>query len=140
MPNYENGKIYRITSGNLTYIGSTTAPTLAKRLAQHVSEYKRWKKDKSRYVSSYKILDTCHYDITLIESCPCGSKDDLTARERYWIENMECVNKCIAGRTHNECSKLYNETHAEQYKEYQKAYRLKQKLNLIPSSAPQRRT
>jgi hypothetical protein len=43
MPNYKDGKIYSIVC-NITdecYIGSTTKPTLARRLAGHVISYKR---------------------------------------------------------------------------------------------------
>ena len=48
MPNYQDGKIYTIVC-NITdecYIGSTTEPTLARRLAGHVNNYKVWKSGK----------------------------------------------------------------------------------------------
>ena len=32
-------------------------------------------------------------EITLIENFPCYSLDELRARERYWIERLDCVNK-----------------------------------------------
>jgi gas vesicle protein len=119
MPDYQNGKIYKITSGDLTYIGSTTQPTLAKRLAQHVTDFKQWKDGKGKNVTSFQVLDLGNYEITLIELCPCGCKDELTARERFWIETIPCVNKYIPGRTHKE----WFETHKEQIKEYLKKYK-----------------
>lgn len=102
MPDYQRGKIYRITSGDLTYIGSTTEPTLAKRLANHVSSYKRWKNGKGNLMTSFPLIETGQYEITLLELCPCGSKDELSARERFHIENTVCVNKRIEGRTMKE--------------------------------------
>jgi hypothetical protein len=120
MPNYANSKIYKITSGDKTYIGSTTAPTLAKRLAQHVGNYKGWKEGKGWY-SSFQLIDTGDYQITLIELCPCNSKDELTARERFWIENTVCVNKNRPGRTEQEWREANRDKIAAQKKTYRDA-------------------
>jgi len=92
MPNYQNGKIYKITSGDLTYIGSTTQPTVAKRLAQHVGDFKKWKPGIGK-CTSYALIESGDYTISLIESYPCNTKDELTARERFYIESMPCINK-----------------------------------------------
>jgi predicted GIY-YIG superfamily endonuclease len=49
MPDYSNGKFYKIVCNNITnecYIGSTCEPILARRLAQHVSRYKSYLKGK----------------------------------------------------------------------------------------------
>ena len=42
MIDYSKGKIYKIVCNNtgLIYIGSTCEPTLARRLAKHVGNYK----------------------------------------------------------------------------------------------------
>lgn len=117
MPNYQNSKIYKITSGNLIYIGSTTAPTLAHRLAEHVSVFKQWKKGNHNNVTSFQLIETGQYEIILIELFPCGSKDELHARERFHIENTICVNKFIPNRTQKEWDKEYRETHKELIKE-----------------------
>ena len=119
MPDYSLGKIYRITSGDLTYIGSTTQSTLARRLAGHVKSYKRWKNENYGFTSSFPLIETGQYEITLIELWPCTSKDELTARERFHIESNICVNKNIAGRTQKE----WCETNADTLREYQKVYR-----------------
>jgi len=90
MPNYKNGKIYKIvcnTTGEI-YIGSTTV-LLCKRLAGHVNDNKRGK-----YTSSKEILDGGNYCIVLIENLECETKEQLLKRERYYIESLECVNKC----------------------------------------------
>ena len=128
MPDYQKGKIYKITSGDLIYIGSTTSPTLARRLAQHVSSFKT----KKRITSSYQLIETGQYEIILVELCPCNSKDELHARERFHIENTVCVNKVIPTRTKIEYyndnqtkileqRKEYRKTHQEQEKEYREA-------------------
>jgi len=132
--NYQNGKIYKITAGELTYIGSTTEPTLARRLSGHVRSYKQWKDGKTNFTSSYPLIEMGQYEITLIELFPCGSKDELNARERFHIESTVCVNKVIPCRTYKEWEdankdkldeyrKAYREANADTIRETQKAYR-----------------
>tara|TARA_Y100001963_G_C6410297_1_gene278094 strand:- start:40 stop:429 length:390 start_codon:yes stop_codon:yes gene_type:complete len=78
-------KIYKLidnTNGNI-YIGMTT--NLRRRLSQH--------KNKDNDCLSRKIIANGDYRIELIEET-----DDKT-RERYWIENTECINIQIPGRT-----------------------------------------
>jgi hypothetical protein len=118
MPDYANGKIYKITSGDKTYIGSTCEPTLARRLAKHIGHYKHWKKGNRSNMSSFSLIETGQYEITLIELCPCGSKDELRARERFHIETNECVNKRIEGRTRKERTEDNKEMVIEQRKQY----------------------
>ena len=91
---YQNGKIYKIVS-DLTdkiYIGSTTQP-LYKRHHQHI-------KSSNKY-TSIELINLGHTRIELIEDFPCERKEQLNAREGYYIRlNKDiCVNKCIAGRT-----------------------------------------
>jgi len=93
--NYNRGKIYKIvdnTTDNI-YIGSTCEPTLARRLAGHVRNYKRYLNDKQKYISSFDILANADYNIILIELYPCNSKDELLARERYFSDTLKCTNK-----------------------------------------------
>ena len=120
MPDYQRGKIYKITSGDLTYIGSTCEPNLARRLAEHVCAFKRWKAGtlKTNY-SVFPLIETSQYEITLVELCPCNSKDELTARERFYIETNECVNKKIPARTKQE----WREDTREENKMKQQIYR-----------------
>ena len=122
MVNYELGKIYKIKC-NITgdiYIGSTCQPTLAQRLSGHVAHHKHYKKTgKGRCVTSYKILDNGDYHIVLLESVKCESSDELKARERYHIENNECINKTIPLRT----TKEWHCENKEHIRAYQKKYR-----------------
>ncbi len=102
MVNYQNGKIYKIVGNGQTYYGSTCEKTCAMRMTYHRKSYKRYKKGKCRFVTSFPLLDDESCYILLIELYPCGSKDELHARERSYIENNECVNKVIPGRTKKE--------------------------------------
>jgi hypothetical protein len=70
MTDYQKGKIYRIVCNitGLTYYGSTCEPTLARRLAKHVGNYKRFKDGKEEsYMTSYKVLEGGDYTIVLVE-------------------------------------------------------------------------
>jgi hypothetical protein len=107
MPDYKNGKIYKLTNSDesLVYIGSTTQP-LCERKAGHRATYKRWIKAKSgvNYVTSFKLFEANEDDVNiqLIEAYPCNSKEELHARERFYIKQMECINKVVPGRTKKE--------------------------------------
>lgn len=96
MPDYQQGKIYKIVC-NVTgkvYYGSTIEPTLARRLSNHRQSFKKNKEGTGDILTSSKILENNNYTIVLVELYPCNSKDELLMRERYWIDNFECVNKC----------------------------------------------
>ena len=119
---YSNGKIYKLVSNSITdiYIGSTCSE-LKKRKYGHKIKYDCWKNGKSEYITSFKLFDAGEVDIVLIESFACNSKDELYSRERYWIDNLECVNKVRPNRTDEErieYHKKYNETHKEQAQQY----------------------
>ena len=111
------GFIYKIHSynTNLLYYGSTYNK-LGKRLANHKSYYKRWLINKKKYVTSFKIIELDDPLITLVESIICNNRDELRARERWYIENNNCVNKNIPGRTIKE----YYESNKDKYREYNK--------------------
>ena len=134
MVNYSLGKIYKLvdnTNGNI-YIGSTCQSTLAQRLTKHVCECKRVLENKANQtISSYEIIKNGNYDIVLLESYPCNSKDELFARERFYIENTNCVNKRIPLRTVEETkvidkqtAKLYRLKNRDTILEKEKQYRI----------------
>ena len=110
MVNYQLGKIYKIVdnTNNNIYIGSTCEPTLARRLATHLTDYKR-REIRNNNMTSLQIFDNNNYDIILIENYPCERKDELHARERYYIESLECVNKQFPGRTQKEYREVNKE-------------------------------
>jgi len=104
MPNFQDSKIYKIHSyqTDKIYIGSTTQ-SLCRRFSNHKSSFKRG----SRGSMSKEILKYDDSMITLIESYSCNNKNELEKRERYHIENNNCVNKCIPTRTKKEYDKQY---------------------------------
>ncbi len=121
MPDYSLGKIYKIVchKTGLVYIGSTCEPTLARRLAGHVGVFKRFLNGKLlKQITSCKVLENEVYEIILIESYPCESKDELHRQERFYIENNECVNKCIPSRKQ------------EEYRDINKEYREINKIHI----------
>jgi hypothetical protein len=128
MDRYQKGKIYKIVcdTTDKCYIGSTCENTLARRLTKHLVNYKRWNEGKDEsYMSSYQILENDDYDIILLENYPCNSKDELHTRERYWIENTNCVNKVVPIKTDEEKLKnrrLYLENNKEHFKGTNKEY------------------
>lgn len=130
MVNYNNGKIYKIEclneGCNDIYIGSTTKDYLSKRMVNHRSSYKRYKVDKTaNSYSSFDIFDKYGVDnciITLLELVNCNSKDELLARESYFIRTLVCVNKVIPDRTIKEYQKEYEKL--QKVKEYRKQYHI----------------
>jgi len=116
---YKNGKIYKLVS-NYTdniYIGSTCS-LLSKRLNGHRADY-----NKNHQITSKEI---CKYDdvkIILIEDYPCKSKNQLIARERYYIDLHKdiCINKQIPSRTLKEWRETNKEHLAQIGKEYREA-------------------
>ena len=140
MSDYKNGKIYMIESkiGNVRYYGSTVQ-TLKQRLTKHKTDKKRYEEGKkTSYKTSYQILDYDDYEISLVQVFSCRSKKELETRERWYIENNECVNKFIPTRTKkeyyeehkeeiNERNKKWYDEHRQKVKEYNKEYHQRNK-------------
>lgn len=115
MPNYQNGKIYKITCDetNSVYYGSTVQ-SLSKRLSQH---------KENKHLKKYKTNVMTNLTISLIEVFPCNTKKELETRERHFIENNECVNRIIPTRTPKE----YYQDNKELRKQKSQEYRDKNK-------------
>lgn len=134
MPNnYSRGKVYKIVCRKTgkQYFGSTTEPTLARRLSGHIQKYNCWKKSgKYHWVSSFTIIENNDYYIELVELVSCSSKDELLVRERFHIENNDCVNKVVplrTGKEYNNDNKIdiaeKRHNNKEKLNEYGKKYR-----------------
>ena len=130
---YDNGKIYKLidnTNGNI-YIGSTIQK-LSKRKSEHKADA------KSKNCKSKSIIENGDYDIILIENYPCKSKEELLMRERYYIDNTDCINQV---RSHiskderkkylNKYNKNYKTVNKDQIKEYQLDYDKKRRVYQI---------
>ncbi len=123
MVNYNNSKIYKIENNvdDEIYIGSTTKQYLSQRMDSHRSNYKRWKSGKSPKVMVFDMFDKHGIEncfIILLQLVNCESKDELLARERYYITTLVCVNKYIPLRTQKE---YYNDN-TEKILEHKKKY------------------
>ena len=124
------GMIYKLESGSgPCYVGST-CQKLSTRLRGHKSDFKRWQEGKeSKSVTSFELFKRGPVEITLIENV--HSLDELRARERYWIERLDCVNKNIPGRTYREYIRDHPEIRRKEKKRYKAAHRSKINANKV---------
>jgi hypothetical protein len=129
------GVIYRIydnTNGNIYY--GSTIQSLSNRMAAHRTKYKMWLKGIHHYGKSFDILKNGDYDYNIVEEVECENKYELHNRERYYIENNECINKCIPTRTDKE----YYKDNKVKIKVYRKEY-CKKNINKILEKAKEYR-
>ena len=87
MPNYQDSKIYKLVCNKtgMIYYGSTTQ-SLYKRKSEHKT------RKQGRPTTSKKIIENGDYDMILVEDFPCERKEQLLMRERYYIDNNDCIN------------------------------------------------
>ena len=135
MDKYQNSKIYKLVNlkSGLEYIGSTTQ-LLSKRKAEHTRGYKRWCENPISFISSYVLFEEeGNIQIYLIEDYPCKNRNELHAREGYWIQkHQNCVNIYIPnGLSIEEYNKEYRTQHKKEIREYKKEYyeNNKEKIN-----------
>jgi hypothetical protein len=121
MPNYQNGKIYKIICNDtgLCYIGSTTL-TLCNRMTTH-----RYSHKIGKNCSSNVILKNENYSYCLIEKYPCENKEQLKKKEQFYIDSIDCVNKHNSYLTEDklkELNKKWRDDNKEYIKEKRKEY------------------
>ena len=118
MPNYQNGKIYKLVSNISTdiYIGSTVNK-LTHRLNGHKSK-------SNDCISNQLFKNDAVVQIILIEMFPCNSKIELIAREHHYITTLVCINKYIPFITDIsfENQQAYRQAYIEANKDKIKAY------------------
>lgn len=90
MNRYQRGKIYKLY--NLSnhedfYVGSTCKSQLSMRLSQH--RYDATHNRTSLVYQHMKQVGIDNFIIELLESYPCNSKDELRAREGYYIRLLK---------------------------------------------------
>ena len=110
---YKNGKIYQILNNinDEVYVGSTIQ-SLSKIMYDHRMH------SKYQHCNFYKLMKEIGPDsfyIELIESYPCNNKEELNAREGYFIRERGTLNKAIIGRTPKQWVED-NKEHVKQYK------------------------
>lgn len=114
-------KIYKISGGGLSYIGSTNTKYINTRLSQHKNTYEKFRNDAYGYNTVFSIFDkTDDVKIEVLEECDDNLRYD---REHYHINNTECVNK-INHKYRKEYynSKEYYEDNKERIKQRVKNY------------------
>jgi hypothetical protein len=107
------GRVYRLKCGDKYYIGSTIT-TLNTRLSGHKTDAKR------RPNKCYIYFNEQGWDsvtIELIEESEFENRKALYRREGEYIlpyiNDENCLNYNIAGRTNKEYFKAYHDTHRE---------------------------
>lgn len=120
MPNYSNGKIYKVVNDNLNicYIGSTVQP-LSVRMSAHQGHHKSG--SFARYKKWGKIEDC---KIHLIENYPCKDKHELESRERHFIESYRAGTGCLNVQTPTRTRTEYNQDNRERILQGKKKYRI----------------
>jgi len=142
MNKYQEGKIYKLISNDLIYVGSTIR-TLYHRLKEH--EYRSSKILKRNTSSKILYNNNSIVTIELIELFPCNNKRELEEREAHWINSLNCINikkpfvskeeQLNYKRNYKQLPKMkaynkeYQNTHKEDKKEYDKLYRDNNKDN-----------
>ena len=120
MPNYANSFIYKIVGNGHIYYGSSTKSSCAARMIQHRYDAKQYMEnpDGRNYPTSVVCFLNGDARIELVERFPCECRDELLKRERFYIDNNECVNKNVPTHTVKE----WHEEHKEELKEYKAAW------------------
>ena len=120
MPNYQEGKIYKIynTINDDIYVGSTTLK-LCERMRDHRYCIKDYRKKYRLLYQAFREHGVEHFYIELIEKCPCNDKEELRKKEGEYIRQLKStLNQCIAGRTRKEYVEDNKEQIAIKLKEY----------------------
>ena len=108
---FQKSKIYKLVNDelpNVVYYGSTTRP-LWKRYSEH--KYDACNRDNSyRISSSVKLFEKGTPKFELVEEYKCNNKKELHQRERWYIENNDCINRQIPTRTHAEYMRYWRKT------------------------------
>ena len=115
---YEFGKIYKIfnTLNDDVYVGSTYQ-SLSRRMSKHRNNAKDPNKNTTKFYAYANELGMGKFYIDLIEDYSCNNKEELRAREGYWIREIGTLNNKIAGRTSKQNYEDNKESRLEKTKE-----------------------
>jgi len=124
MPNYNNGKIYKIinSENKVIYIGSTVEK-LCRRYSTH----------------EHKAIGN---KIILLENYPCNCREELVKKEQEIIEQYDNLLNQVRAFNSEEYNKEYNKEYFEKYREnnrdkileYKKKHYEKNKNKIIEKS------
>jgi len=121
MPNYQNGKIYKIVNDidNELYVGSSIQP-LSKRMVEHRSHSKYDQYNKTKLYVHFQKIGVEHFKIVLVELFPCLVREELLAREEYWRKELKAS-----------LNSNYVVQSTERYKEIQKNSCKRNKVKIV---------
>ena len=87
MSKFQEGKIYKLVSDKTDriYIGSTTDP-LIRRIKEHRTMFRFYMRHNEGYYSGLELFKEGNVSIELIEKHPCNSREELFAREDFYIQ------------------------------------------------------
>lgn len=125
MPNYQNGKIYKIVDNTNTYdnyYGSTTQ-SLRRRKNEHIYDCK----NRKTKCQSYKIIELGNWEMILIENYACENRKQLQEREKYYITNFPCINSTIPNQTIEEYKLKNRDKILQQHRDYNAKHKDKKK-------------
>jgi hypothetical protein len=114
-------------------------------MAEHRRCYDKYINNNYYFVSVFALFDEFGIEnckIVWIEDYPCNSKKELDAREGYYQQKTECVNKYVAGRNmqqyyqdkKNEIlikQKKYRDENPEKIKAQRKTYYEKKGMEML---------
>ena len=123
--------IYKLSdNNNNVYYGSST--NVQKRFSAHKRGSRSMSELMDKASMKMEILEEYYFDVDTY------NKKFILNRERYYIENFDCINNVVPGQTckeyrekhkdkANERQKKYYKKHKEEKKQYVKDYREKHK-------------
>ena len=120
-------RIYKLSDERgMVYYGCTRQPDLRNHLNQHRYQAKQEMSTSHLLFQPTEDGQPSLVCIDEVERLPAGtSQADARARERWWIENHECVNKNMPGRGQVESYRNYQRTHRSKCREACRRWREK---------------
>ena len=120
-------KLYDNTNGDV-YYGSTT-----KTVGARISHHKYLTKKSQNKCKSSSIIQNGDYTYNVEEKVMYDEKWELLKRERWYIENNECINKYIPNKfiDNPNYHKEYREQNKDNISWYQRCYRHDNKEKMI---------
>ena len=127
MPNYSQAKIYHIVCNitGETYYGSTV-----QKISVRMGTHRR----PDNVCCSKPIIERGDYHYGLVEDYKCENSEQLRMRERYYVDNNDCVNKKSPITSKDEKlaqQKVYRDNSKDKLKAYREANKdkIKKRMN-----------
>jgi group I intron endonuclease len=120
MPDYSKSKIYKIINdvNDEIYVGSTIR-SLCRRMESHRRDHTDEKRrPNSKLFKLMREIGTKQFKIILIENYACQNKEELRAREQYYIDllkpSLNVYHAVLDVEARKEKHKVYRKKYTEQ--------------------------